>query len=173
MPSLNGFKRTWASGNPLSPVPRISSTLPALCIARMHDTPYPIYPVFAFLGFIVGLIPLRWHLQAWNAGTCVYMLWASLACLVEFVDSIVWHHTTANVAPVWCDICEYLITELSMHTILTSRPLATKFLIGAGIGIPAASLCINRRLYKITSVQTATTTYEEVSTVYLKPYALI
>ncbi|KAH9911224.1 putative fungal pheromone GPCR, STE3-type [Fomitopsis serialis] len=108
----------------------------------MLDTPYPVYPVFAFLGFIVGLIPLRWHLQAWNAGTCAYMLWASLACLVEFVDAVVWHGTAENIAPIWCDI-------------------STKFLIGAGVGIPAASLCINRRLYKITSVQSTTTTYEE------------
>ena len=40
---------------------------------------------------------------------------------------------------------------------------ATKFIIGAGVGIPAASLCINRRLYKIATVQQAVSGFREVS----------
>ena len=76
-------------------------------VAVMHADPtYPLLPVFAFLGFVVGLIPLPWHLQAWNAGTCVYMIWASFACLIQFVNAIVWKETALSVAPVWCDICE-------------------------------------------------------------------
>ncbi|PSS11042.1 hypothetical protein PHLCEN_2v3338 [Hermanssonia centrifuga] len=62
-----------------------------------------------------------------------------MASLIEFVDSIVWHGNIGNPAPVWCDI-------------------TTKFLIGAGVGIPAASLCINRRLYKIASVHVTSIT---------------
>ncbi|KAH9943676.1 putative fungal pheromone GPCR, STE3-type [Amylocystis lapponica] len=108
----------------------------------MGDLTYPLFPIFAFLGFIVALIPLPWHFEAWNAGTCLYMLWASLASLVEFIDAIVWNGTALNVAPVWCDI-------------------STKFLIGAGVGIPAASLCINRRLYKISSVSAVTVDRKE------------
>ncbi|KAI0651369.1 pheromone A receptor-domain-containing protein [Trametes meyenii] len=106
------------------------------------DPTYPLLPIFAFLGFVVGLIPLPWHLQAWNAGTCVYMIWASFACLVQFVNSIVWKDTAQNLAPVWCDI-------------------STKFIIGAGIGIPAATLCINRRLYAITSVRSVSISRDE------------
>ncbi len=41
--------------------------------------------------------------------------------------------------------------------------LATKFLIGAGVGIPAASLCIQRRLFKIATMQTVTITRQDVS----------
>ncbi|TBU56138.1 STE3-domain-containing protein [Dichomitus squalens] len=109
----------------------------------MHADPtYPLLPVFAFLGFVIVLIPLPWHLQAWNAGTCVYMIWTSLACLVQFVNSILWKDTVLNLAPVWCDI-------------------STKFIIGAGVGIPASTLCINRRLYKITSVRTVSVTPDE------------
>ncbi|PIL26113.1 hypothetical protein GSI_11867 [Ganoderma sinense ZZ0214-1] len=109
----------------------------------MHADPtYPLLPVFAFLGFVVGLIPLPWHLQAWNAGTCVYMIWASFACLIQFVNAIVWRETALSVAPVWCDI-------------------STKFIIGAGVGIPASTLCINRRLYNITSVRSVSITHEE------------
>ncbi|CAL1697584.1 unnamed protein product [Somion occarium] len=108
----------------------------------MPDPTYPLFPIFAFCGFIVALIPLPWHFQAWNAGTCIYMLWASLASLIQFVDSIIWHDSLQNVAPIWCDI-------------------STKFIIGAGVGIPAASLCINRRLYNIASVRAVTVTRQE------------
>lgn len=38
---------------------------------------------------------------------------------------------------------------------------ATKILVGANIGIPTASLCINRRLYLIASVRTVTTSRAE------------
>lgn len=70
------------------------------------DPTYPLLPIFAFLGFIVSLIPLSWHLQAWNAGTCVYMIWTSFACLIQFVNAIVWKDTARTIAPVWCDICK-------------------------------------------------------------------
>lgn len=82
----------------------LSLTL-GLAIMGVSEPTYPLFPTFAFLGFVVGLIPLRWHLQGWNAGTCIYMLWVSLASLVEFVDSIVWNGSIDNSAPVWCDIC--------------------------------------------------------------------
>lgn len=93
---------------------------------------YPLFSIFAFCGFVAGLVPFAWHLQAWNAATCAYMLWTSLSSLIYFVDSIVWHHSINDPSPVWCDI-------------------STKFLIGAAIGVPASSLCINRRLFKIAS----------------------
>ncbi|TFY59627.1 hypothetical protein EVJ58_g5654 [Rhodofomes roseus] len=108
----------------------------------MGEMTYPLFPTFAFLGFIVSLIPMPWHLQGWNAGTCLYMSWVSLACLVQFVDSIIWNGNLNDPVPIWCDI-------------------STKFLIGAGVGIPASSLCINRRLYRITSLHSATITRQE------------
>lgn len=70
------------------------------------DPTYPLFPILAFLGFILVLIPLPWHLEAWNTGTCLYMIWAALACLNQAVNSVVWHGNALNVAPVWCDICE-------------------------------------------------------------------
>ncbi|KAI0729144.1 putative fungal pheromone GPCR, STE3-type [Fomitopsis betulina] len=108
----------------------------------MGDPTYPLFTIFAFLGFVVGLIPMPWHLQGWNAGTCLYMIWVSLACLIQFVDSIVWNGNLNNPEPIWCDI-------------------STKLLIGAGIGIPASSLCINRRLYRISALNSATITRQE------------
>jgi pheromone a factor receptor len=73
----------------------------------MLDALYPLFSVFAFLGFFLVLIPLPWHLQAWNSGTCFYMMWASLACLNQFVNSVVWADDSINRAPVWCDICAF------------------------------------------------------------------
>nr|VWO99368.1 Pheromone receptor CPRa1p [Ganoderma boninense] len=106
------------------------------------DPTYPLFPLSAFLGFVLALVPFPWHLQAWNAGTCIFMVWASCASLIQFVDSLVWRGNMINSAPVWCDI-------------------STKFLIGAGVGIPAASACISRRLYKIASTSYVTVSARE------------
>ncbi|KAI0799790.1 pheromone A receptor-domain-containing protein [Irpex lacteus] len=103
---------------------------------------YPLFPVFGFVGFIAGLIPFPWHLQAWNAATCAFMVWTSVGSLICAVNSIIWHGNLENPAPVWCDIC-------------------TKFIMGACVGIPASSLCINRRLYKIASIRTVSVTLAE------------
>lgn len=106
------------------------------------DLTYPLFPIFAFTGFIVVLIPLPWHLQAWNSGTCMYIAWTALTCLLHFVNSVVWHNNALNVAPVWCDI-------------------STKIFIGASVGIPASGLCISRRLYKIAVIKSVTVTRED------------
>lgn len=65
---------------------------------------YLVFPIFVFLGFFLVLVPLPWHMQAWNAGTCMYITWTALACLVQFVNSVVWRNNVLDVAPVWCDI---------------------------------------------------------------------
>ncbi|KAL0952925.1 hypothetical protein HGRIS_007139 [Hohenbuehelia grisea] len=106
------------------------------------DPTYPLFPICAFLGFLVSLIPLPWHIQAWNAGTCMYMFWTAISCLIEFVNSLVWKGNIENPAPVWCDI-------------------SSKLLLGAGIGIPASALCISRRLYSIASAKTASITRQD------------
>lgn len=107
----------------------------------MAGLDYPLYPIFAFLGFVVALIPLPWHLQAWNSGTCYYMIWATLSCLNQFINSIVWHNNAINWAPIWCDI-------------------SIRIMLGASVGIPAASLCINRRLYNIAKTHAVALTDE-------------
>lgn len=101
----------------------------------MADPTYPAFPIFAFLGFLLVLIPLPWHLEAWNSGTCYYMMWAAVACLNQFVNSIVWHKNALNLAPVWCDI-------------------SSRIIVASSVGIPAASLCIQMRLFNIAQLQT-------------------
>ncbi|KAJ3967512.1 pheromone receptor [Lentinula raphanica] len=106
------------------------------------DPTFPLFPILAFLGFILCAIPLSWHLQAWNSGTCAFMIWTGLACLITGINSIIWVDNALNVAPVWCDITSQLI-------------------LGASIGIPASTLCISRRLYRITSTQTVSITRDD------------
>lgn len=82
---------------------------------------YPLFSVFALLSFFFVLIPLPWHIQAWNVGTCAYIIWASVACLFEFINSIIWRNNALNLAPVWCDICIYI--QLSVRPFLIPSQL--------------------------------------------------
>ncbi|KIM57935.1 hypothetical protein SCLCIDRAFT_129409 [Scleroderma citrinum Foug A] len=92
------------------------------------------FSVLSFIGVILTSISLPWHLQSWNTGVCMYMIWTGFGCLILFINSIVWKDNVTNWAPVWCDI-------------------ASRYLIGGSVGIPASSLCITRRLYYITKLQ--------------------
>ena len=127
-----------------------------------RDPTYPLFPVFSFIGFVLCLIPLPWHLHAWNSGTCAFMIWTALSCLVGFVNSVVWSGNVNNPAPIWCDICESP-TLSSTRFLLSIAPSASKIIIGVSIGIPAATLCISRRLYHLTAGQTVSITRDDVS----------
>ena len=133
-------------------------------MSQSLDPTYPLYSLLSFLGFVVVLIPFSWHLQAWNAGTCAYMFWVSFACLIEFVNSLVWAGSLHNNIPVWCDISSYFLPlYYRSRSDLSYFFLATKFLLGAGVGIVASALCISRRLYAIASIQTVSTSHIDVS----------
>lgn len=80
---------------------------PRLCdLPNMTDFAYPLFPIVSFIGFVLALVPLLWHLQAWNSGTCYFMLWTALSCLNKFVNSVVWAGNVANTSPAICEICE-------------------------------------------------------------------
>ncbi|KAH7926791.1 STE3-like pheromone receptor [Leucogyrophana mollusca] len=102
----------------------------------------PTFSAFAFVGFLLVSIPLPWHLQSWNTGTCMYMAWTSLGCLFQCINSIVWNDNVVNRAPVWCDI-------------------SARYIIGTSVAIPASSLCIIRRLYRIALMQSVERTKRE------------
>ncbi|KIY66513.1 STE3-domain-containing protein [Cylindrobasidium torrendii FP15055 ss-10] len=108
----------------------------------MLDPTYPLFPVASFIACAITLIPLPWHLQAWNSGTCAFMMWTAATSFVRAVNSVIWKDNVENVAPVWCDI-------------------TTQIMLGAGVGIPASILCISRRLYKITTIQAVAVTRED------------
>ncbi|RXW19560.1 hypothetical protein EST38_g6283 [Candolleomyces aberdarensis] len=122
--------------------------------------PNPVYSTFALLGFLACAIPFPWHLEAWNTGTCLYMLWCGVGCLNMFINSIVWNGNALNRAPVWCDICKslLLIPSTSMSSLI---PPASRIILGCHFAIPAASLCINRRLYHIASCKAVTVSTDD------------
>jgi Pheromone A receptor len=41
---------------------------------------------------------------AWNVGTCLFMIWTGLGCLIQCINSIVWNNNMIDKAPVYCDI---------------------------------------------------------------------
>ncbi|KAI9435850.1 fungal pheromone STE3G-protein-coupled receptor [Lactarius indigo] len=101
-----------------------------------------LYSAFSFIGFVFCAVPFYWHLQAWNTGTCLYMAWVGLGCLIQCINSIVWNNNVIIQIPVYCDI-------------------VTRFQIGLNVAIPACSLCINRRLYKIATTKAVMVTPAE------------
>jgi multidrug transporter EmrE-like cation transporter len=74
-------------------------------VTEMSVPPY-VVSTFAFLGFLLVCVPLPWHWQARNAGTCLYMIWTGIGCLNVFINSIIWANDAVNYAPIWCDICK-------------------------------------------------------------------
>ena len=127
------------------------------------DPSYPLFSIFAFLSFILVLVPLPWHLHAWNSGTCLYMIWTALGLLNLFINSIIWRDNAIDWSPHWCDICAFYKLPVCVDTI-TNCYIATRIVVGVSVALPAASLCINRRLYKIASCQTTSFTPAHVST---------
>ncbi|TDL15949.1 fungal pheromone STE3G-protein-coupled receptor [Rickenella mellea] len=64
----------------------------------------------------------------------MYMIWTGTTCLIWFINSMVWRNNAIDWAPVYCDITGRIV-------------------LGAGIAIPTCSLCIQRRLYFITTMR--------------------
>ncbi|KDR72071.1 hypothetical protein GALMADRAFT_21141, partial [Galerina marginata CBS 339.88] len=100
------------------------------------------FSVFSFLGFLFCAIPFTWHLRHQNTGTCLFMAWSGTSCLYQFVNSVLWNGNIVDWSPVWCDI-------------------STRIYIASGVGIPASSLCIFRRLHSISTAQRTTPTADK------------
>ncbi|KAJ8081619.1 a-factor receptor [Marasmius tenuissimus] len=113
-------------------------SLSAFCVFEaQHVLSQELYSAFSLLAFILVTIPLSWHLEAWNTGTCCFMIWTGLGDLIYFINSIIWNGRVGNYAPVWCDISE-------------------KYYAGINVALPVCSMCINRRLYHIATTVTFT-----------------
>lgn len=126
----------------------------------MSDPAYPAFSVLILFAAVLVLIPLPWHLQSLNAGTCLFMIWTSIACLNLGVNSIVWHGNAIDVAPVWCDICKFLFQLCGVCPVQVF--VASRIIVASAVAIPAASFCINRRLYKIATIQSVSISHTEV-----------
>ncbi|TDL16852.1 STE3-domain-containing protein [Rickenella mellea] len=99
---------------------------------NLHPT-YPAFPILILLSFLSTLLPLTW-IRRDTIGIVFVLLWEAIACLNQFVNSLIWHGNTRNISPVWCDISSRLI-------------------VGISTAIPASVLCAIRRLYYICSMK--------------------
>ena len=85
------------------------------------------------------------------------MVWAGMGCLIVCINSIIWRGNAVDWAPAWCEICEHpTIASTMVSAIKLIIVLASRLFVSVSIGLPAASLCINRRLYHIASVRSVT-----------------
>ncbi|KIJ25320.1 hypothetical protein M422DRAFT_62265 [Sphaerobolus stellatus SS14] len=92
-----------------------------------------LYAVLSLLGFVLVPIPLPWNLHPWSSKICLFIVWTAIRCLVHFMNVLVWADSVDTHWAPWCDISTKLIVRLS-------------------VALPAASLCINRRLFAIATV---------------------
>ncbi|CAE6486898.1 unnamed protein product [Rhizoctonia solani] len=102
---------------------------------------FPALPICNALAIVLVLLPISWHWKAKNTGTLLYIGWTVLANLNVMINSIMWRGSYEDLAPRWCDI-------------------SIKIIIGQSVGLTAAALCINRKLYNIATIQSVTITHE-------------
>ncbi|EIM84442.1 fungal pheromone STE3G-protein-coupled receptor [Stereum hirsutum FP-91666 SS1] len=103
-----------------------------------------VFSAFSFVGFILALIPFSWHCRASSIGTCLFVTWTGLLCLVFFANSIIWNDNVIDWAPVWCDI-------------------SSRFIVAMNAGFPVACLLIKRRLYNIARMSPVTNKSRELA----------
>lgn len=66
-----------------------------------------LFLIISPLGILATLVPLYWHLEAGNVGTCMYMIWTALMLCIELVGAVVWNGNALDWAPVYCDISAF------------------------------------------------------------------
>jgi pheromone a factor receptor len=91
----------------------------------------------------------------------MYMAWTGLGCLMQCINSIVWNGNMVNRAPVYCDIGEFLDPLFREHTLTFRYSIVTHIQVALNVAIPACSLCINRRLYKVATINAVMVTRSE------------
>jgi len=88
--------------------------------------------VCSIVGFVITILPLPWQWNASNTGICIYRAWIAAACLIGFIDAIIWNKNIIDWAPAWC-------------------ALVARFDAGNNVGSSGATLVIVRNLYGIIS----------------------
>ena len=86
------------------------------------------FAFFAFVTFILVLVPLPWHLQgvclvivkyrrianahiAWNSGVCIYIGWVAVGSIILYVDAVVWNGNIGDPMPAWCDFSAWTFSK--------------------------------------------------------------
>jgi pheromone a factor receptor len=89
------------------------------------------------------------------------MIWVGLGCLLQCINSIVWNKNMIDRAPVYCDICKSPNESSLENPLILRHPTATRIQVALNVAVPACSLCINHRLYKIATMNAVMFTSSE------------
>jgi len=114
------------------------------------------------LAIVMLLLPATWHVRSRNSGIILYVAWSLTGNIIYFVNSIIWAGNLRNPSPIWCDICMFKKPRVSAVW-LKRRFSAAKLIVGLTVGLPCASLCIQRRLYLLSRVRPASFSPADVS----------
>lgn len=119
------------------------------------DPTYPLVPTANFLACVLVVIPLAHMLtRPLKTGVYLFAFWVLLSSLSTAINTLFWSNDVENRAPIWCDICKSSIISSSL--LMTEIWLEASHIdILVNTGIPACSLSITRRLYKITTLKGA------------------
>lgn len=128
--------------------------------------PNAVFSVFAFTGFLMCSIPFPWHLEgkyhifldfrildlqlnsAWNTGTCLYMAWTGIACLIQFINSVVWNGNAIDWSPTWCDIGTFFLLSIFFSSfILSQAPKSSLEFHLESRRLPCASIAVYTKLH--------------------------
>ena len=136
------------------------------------DVPNWFFSTCAFIGFVLCMIPLPWHLEG-NFIVPNYHTFSNVLLSLEHGHLPVHDLDGLGVLE---PIHQFRGLEFGCHQqgpglvrhLYVSLPFfigashhsrtAAHFMVASAVAIPAASLCINRRLYQIASVQSVTKT---------------
>ncbi|KAI0088239.1 putative fungal pheromoneG-protein-coupled receptor [Irpex rosettiformis] len=91
-----------------------------------------------FITAFLVTVPLYWHLEAINVGCILLIFWVGLSSLISGINCVIWRNNAIVIAPIWGDF--------TVH-----------FQFIASQGIIAAGMVIARRLNKIASTSSVST----------------
>lgn len=116
---------------------------------------YPVLPAGAFIAASLVLIPASWLWRAGHVPTLSLVAWLFTLNIINGVNSLVWSDDAIERVPIWCDICERLVSKATDSTPNPTRPTAAKLIVGASTALPACNLCISKHLAMIGGGRTA------------------
>ncbi|KAI0316927.1 pheromone A receptor-domain-containing protein [Amylostereum chailletii] len=121
-------------------LPNYTPQVQVIGVRRRSSTPMdPTYPLVPILNIVSACLVLFSLLNRsihhhWNIGVGLLGAWVFVEDLIGGIDSIVWADNADDKSPIWCDISSHIS-------------------VGFDVAVPARSLVITRRLFKITRLR--------------------
>ena len=104
--------------------------------------------------FLVVFIPVR--RVRMSVPHLAIILWLACVNMIRGINALVWNGNVDVRGSVWCDIggSIWRYSETNIDYLLPLISLATKFMLGCNIALPAAFLCVSRKLELLGSSRT-------------------